>query len=86
MNTFEKGDYLKLIAKGYLDGELTAEAEIKLAEYSADKDSIVTSWTTFTLDKLGSVDKVDFELQSSKEGIPSSFCMDNFTAQVHLKY
>ena len=61
-------------------------ATLKLAEYSADKDSIVTSWTTFTLDKLGSVDKVDFELQSSKEGIPSSFCMDNFTAQVHLKY
>lgn len=86
VNTFEKGDYLKLIAKGYLDGELTEEVEIKLAEYSADKDSIVTSWTTFTLDKLGSVDKVDFELQSSKEGIPSSFCMDNFTVQVHLKY
>lgn len=83
---FEVGDRLRIKAKGYLDNNLTGEAEINLAEYSADKDSIVSKWTVFDLSKLGSFDSIDFEVLSTKDEIFPLFCMDLFTASVHVEY
>ena len=55
--SFVAGDQLILRATGYLGGELTDKAEMKLAEFSTVKDSIVTRWTTFDLTNLGVVDR-----------------------------
>ena len=50
---FEVGDKLVLKATGYLDGTKTGESEFVLAEFSSQKDSIVSTWTRFDLSKLG---------------------------------
>lgn len=82
---FHLGDRLTLKAVGYLDGKMASSVEMLLADYSAQKDSVVTVWTPFELSKLGTVDRIDFELLSTKE-IPLYFCMDNMTATVSLSY
>ena len=85
-NTFEVGDRLTLKAIGYRGGEKTEEATINLADFSAQKDSIVSTWTAFDLSKLGAVEYVDFEMESTKEGIPAYFCLDHFGAVVTVEY
>lgn len=83
---FEDGDRMTLKATGYLDGKKTGEAEIRLADFSAQKDSVVSIWTPFELDKLGSIEHIDFEIISTKPGAPAYFCMDEFTYKVDLVY
>lgn len=81
---FEAGDRLTLKATGYLDGAKTGEASISLADFSAQKDSIVTSWTYFDLSPLGTVEYVDFEVISTKEDVPAYFCLDGMFANIAL--
>lgn len=85
-NNFSVGDRLAIKAVGYLDGNKTGEAEFVLAEYSENKDSLVTQWTAFDLAKLRSVEQVDFELISTNPNIPTYFCLDNLLADVALQY
>lgn len=80
---FERGDWLKLKATGYLNGNATGSAEIMLADFS-EKDSLITTWTFFDLQKVGNFEYLDFELSSSKENIPQYFCMDNFCATISI--
>ena len=82
---FQLGDRLTLKAVGYKNGNMGSSVEMLLADYSAQKDSIVKAWTPFELSKLGTVDRIDIELLSTKE-IPLYFCMDNMTATVSLSY
>lgn len=82
--TFQPGDRLTLKATGYLKGTKTGEASMHLADFSAQKDSIVSTWTAFDLTKLGSFDVIDFEVLSTKEEVPAYFCMDHFTASVTI--
>ncbi len=82
---FEKGDKLVLKATGYLAGQKTGEAEFVLAEFSSQKDSIVSAWTNFDLDKLGSVDEVDFKVISPNEQVPGYFCIDEISANIALE-
>lgn len=84
--TFEDGDSLTVRAKGFLKDQPTGQVKINLAKFSASKDSIVSTWTPFELSKLGNIDRIDFEVLSTKEGIDKIFCMDNFIANVHLVY
>lgn len=84
--TFEEGDKLTLKAIGYRGKTVTGEASINLAEYTAQKDSIVSSWTLFDLRKLGVIEYVDFELISTKKEVPAYFCMDHFGASVTISY
>lgn len=83
---FVLGDRLSLKAVGYLNGQKTGEAEMSLADFSAQKDSIVTRWTVFDLGKLGMVEHVDFEITSSNADVPAYFCMDSMVAEVTLEY
>lgn len=83
---FEKGDRLTLKAVGYLDGKKTDSAEIALADFSAQKDSIVSTWTVFDLKKLGAVEYIEFTLTSTKPDVPLNFCLDNMVASVSLSY
>ena len=81
---FEDGDRLTLKATGYLDGVKTGETSISLVDFSAQKDSIVSTWTPFDLSKLGQVDRVDFEALSTKKEVPAYFCMDNFMVSITI--
>lgn len=83
---FEKGDRLTLKATGYLDGTKTGEAEIALADFSAQKDSIVSTWTAFNLNKLGAVEHVEFTVTSTKPGVPLNFCLDDMIASINIEY
>ncbi len=83
---FVEGDRLAVRMTGYLGGEKTGEAEFVLAEYTAEKDSLVTGWSPFTLDKLGSVETIDIEIISSRDDIPTAFCMDDMITQVSVTY
>lgn len=82
--TYQPGDRLILTASGYLKGVKTGEASIQLADFSAQKDSIVSSWTVFDLSKLGTFDAIDFSMQSTKEEVPSYFCLDYFMSSVTI--
>ena len=78
--TFQPGDRLTLKATGYLSGVKTGEASITLADFSAQKDSIVSVWTPFELGKLQPFDNIDFEVISTKKEVPAYFCLDFFVA------
>lgn len=82
---FTLGDRLVLKATGYSGGDKTGEAELMLADFSPQKDSVVSTWTKFDLSKLGSVEYVDFEVISSKESVPGYFCMDEVVANIALE-
>ena len=88
--TFEKGDKLVVRATGYKDGMKTGTAEAALAEFSSQKDSIVSSWTRFNLSTLGAVNFVEFEMEvQSEKGagkVPTNFCLDNMNASINISY
>ena len=86
-DTFVPGDKLTLKAKGYLAGRETGTAEITLAEKSSSIDSVMYNWTQFDLSKLGSIDKIDFEIVAPEgKEIPQTVCIDNMTATISLMY
>ena len=86
-NSFVAGDQLRLKATGFLSGKKTDEAEIKLAEFTSSKDSVVSNWTYFDLSKLGSIDQVrfDFIIDAENKDIPLNVCMDNVIADIKLE-
>ena len=87
---FEKGDKLVVRATGYKDGVKTGSAEATLAEFSSQKDSIVSSWTVFNLSGLGAVNFVEFEMDVQSDNaagkIPTYFCLDNVKASINISY
>ena len=84
--SFEDGDVMTLKAVGYLAGTKTGDAEIDLVEYTSVKDSIVSAWTAFDLSKLGSVDRIDFDVVVPEgKDIPKTVCMDNMIAAIALQ-
>lgn len=83
---FEEGDRLVVKAVGYRDDAVTGTAEFALADYRTFRDSVVTKWTFFDLENLGDVDFIDFEMSSSKEGVPGYFCLDDLMARIDISY
>ncbi len=83
---FVDGDRLAIRMTGYLGGEKTGEQEFVLAEYTAEKDSVVTSWSPYNLDKLGTIDVIDIEVISTRSDIPAAFCMDDMFARIEISY
>ena len=53
----------------------------------ARPDTVMYNWTKLDLSKLGSVDKIDFNLYSSNGsfGVPLTFCLDELVADVETK-
>ena len=88
---FVRGDRLILKATGYKNGKETKTVEMNLADYTQNdktgqpKDSIVSRWTTLDLSSLQLVDKVKFEMESTKN-VQQYFCMDNMAADITLEY
>jgi hypothetical protein len=83
---FKEGDRFAVKAIGYLNGKKTGDAEIALADFTPQKDSIVSKWTSMDLSKLGAIDYVDFEIISTNPDVPTYFCMDNMKASVSIEY
>ena len=83
---FQVGDRLSVKMTGYLEGTKTGETEFVLADYSAQKDSIVSRWTPVELNKLGKVEFVDFEVITTNPNVPTNFCMDNVFATIKVTY
>ena len=82
---FVPGDQLILTATGYLADQVTDKAEIKLAEYTTAKDSIINTWTNFDLSKLGNIDSVEFDIVVPEgKDIPKAVCMDVMIAGLSL--
>ena len=77
---FKDGDYLKLVATGYLGETKAAEAEFYIVDYRDGKTDIATTWEWFDLSALGKVDKVSFSMTDSQfgAGIGHYFCIDDF--------
>ncbi len=84
--SFVDGDRYAVKMTGYLGGEKTGSQEFVLAEYTEAKDSLVTSWSPFDLNKLGQIDKIDIEVISTRNDIPKAFCMDDMVAKVSIAY
>ncbi len=87
---FADGDYCTLTAKGYLNGSETGSVTFDLAckkGHNADNPDwnyIINEWYKMDLNKLGTVDKVVFSIDSSdkdnagKMRTPAWFCLDGF--------
>lgn len=81
---FVENDKLVLKAVGYRNDGTKTEMSIVLAD--AAKDTVMYNWTVFNLSKLGPVDYVDFEVQSTNPEVPGSFCLDGYLANIKIEY
>ena len=82
----KEGDFLKVIATGYLDGEETGSVEFMLAEFKDGELYACKDWTWFDMSDLGEVDEVYFVVDGSdKSGIymntATYFCMDRLIVE-----
>ena len=84
-----------LKATGYAGGAETGSAEIMLAgerdqedaSETSPRDTVVSTWTSFDLSKLGNVEYIDFSMTFSDEtqtSVEKYFCMDDFWANIHI--
>ena len=44
------------------------------------------NWTAFTLNSLGAVDYIDFEVESTCPDVPGYVCIDGILAGVKVEY
>jgi len=80
-------DYFYIRWKGFLQGEVTDSLDIYLADYrfsDNSQDYILSDWTSFNLEELGVVDRVEIEFFSSDVGqfginTPVFFNLDNLS-------
>ncbi|MFO8001503.1 MAG: DUF4465 domain-containing protein [Marinilabilia sp.] len=83
----DEPDWCKVIITGIdNNGNETGQKEFYLADYRFEnnkRDYIVDQWTEISLDELGDVNKIEFDISSSttnEEGemlTPETFCIDN---------
>lgn len=83
---FQDGDKLTLKAKGTKFDGSVSEVSIVLAEYTEAKDSVMYNWTSFDLSKLGVVNFVDFEVESTNPQVPGYFCLDGYLASISVMF
>ena len=83
---FQDGDKLMLKAKGTKFDGSVSEVSIVLAEYTEAKDSVMYNWTSFDLSKLGVVNFVDFEVESTNPQVPGYFCLDGYLASISVMF
>lgn len=85
---FEKGDWLKIIAKGKTASGEIREKEFYLADMRSENQAehfILNTWKWFDLRSLGCVKSITFNFDGSDKGsyglnTPAYFCMDDFGA------
>ena len=85
-NKFEAGDWAAVTFTGYLNGEETGTASLRMAEFLADEEKVVTEWKQLDLSALGHVDKIDISLTSSRPGAFRYVCLDHLNLSISLVY
>lgn len=85
-NVLQKGQYVKVIAKGIREEKETGKSEILIAEFNEERNFVLQTWTKFDLAPLGDVDYVDFEWVTNCPEIEPNFCLDLVTAAIALSY
>ncbi len=83
---FTDGDKLVLKAIGVKKDGSTVETSIKLAEFTESKDSVMYNWTAFPLSALGTVDYIDFHVESTNPAVPGYFCLDGLNCGVAINF
>lgn len=85
---FADGDWLVLKIYGIREGgEKIGPVEYYLADYRNGKSEIIKDWTFVSLDELGEVQYLLFQMDSSDKGkwginTPTYFCMDRLKIQL----
>jgi hypothetical protein len=86
---FAKGDFFKLVIKGYSVGAVKDSVIVYLADFRSDNANehfIQKAWKTVDISKLSNTDSLIFKLSSSDNGIygmntPGYFAIDNLKAK-----
>ena len=81
---FAKGDFFKLVINGYSTGLIKNYIEVVLADFSSENTNshyIQKNWKTIDLSKLSNSDSLVFQINSSQDGVPSFFALDNLKAK-----
>lgn len=79
---FTSGDWFKVNIKGYLNGVKTDSVDYYLADFRDGKSFLSNTWNKVDVSKLGKVDKITFNFDSSDKGTwgintPTYVCIDD---------
>jgi len=79
---FTTDDYFKIIIEGFFNNQSTGAVEYLLADYTSGNEIIVDTWDELDLSLFGTVDSIQFNLESTHTGdygmnTPAYFCFDN---------
>ena len=80
------GEYLKVIAHEFLDGNEVGSEEFMLVDYTGSELKYVDTWEPWKFEKNPYVDNLKFEVVASSAKFPRGFCMDNFQCTIALEY
>ena len=47
---------------------------------------LIRDWTEVKLDAISAADVIQFSLESTKEGTPRYFCIDDYVCQIEITY
>jgi hypothetical protein len=85
-NKFTDGDWAEVTFTGYKNGVETGSATQKMAEFAGAKEEVLTEWTLLDLSPLGSVDRIDVTLTSSRENAFRLVCLDHLNLSISLVF
>ena len=83
---FQEGDWAAVTFTGFLKDAKTGEASLRMADFDAFRDSVVTTWTPLDLSPLGKVDRIEIALTSSRPGALKYVCLDHFYYDLHIEF
>ena len=83
---FTSGDWAEVKFTGSLNGAETGSVSFRMADFSGGKEEIVEEWTLVDLSPLGSVDKIDISLSSSRENVFQVVCLDHVNLSCSLVF
>jgi len=83
----QEGDFLKIVATGYVNDSARESLEYYLLDLRDGKSEIVTQWKAWDWSGIKSnVNAVKLQLVSSRPEVPPYFCMDTFCVRVEIQY
>ena len=83
---FTSGDWAEVKFTGSLNGAETGSVSFRMADFLGGKEEIVEEWTLVDLSPLGSVDKSDISLSSSRENVFQVVCLDHVNLSCSLVF
>ena len=83
---FAADDWASVTFSGFFKGAKTGEAKLNLADFTQEKDSVVTTWTSLDLTPLGNIDEMQISLASSREDMVKDVCFDHMVFKCNIEY